>query len=37
MKQVCSNCDRRKGCNTMDRTRGMVCKDFKKKQEKKEG
>ena len=31
MKQNCSKCAR-KGCNVRDRARGMVCKDFKKKE-----
>ena len=31
MKQMCSKCAR-KGCNVRDRSRGMTCKDFKKKE-----
>lgn len=36
MKQMCSKCGRRKGCNTMDRTRDMACKDFRKKEKTKD-
>lgn len=34
MKLDCNKCNR-KGCNTMDRSRGMACKDFKKKEKSK--
>lgn len=34
MKTICDKCTRKKGCNAMDFSRGMACKDFKKKEKK---
>ena len=33
MKTYCDKCKRR--CNTFDKSRGMPCKDFEKKEKKK--
>ena len=33
MKTICDKCKRR--CNTLDKSRGMPCKDFEKKEKKK--
>ena len=30
-KTICDTCENRRGCNTMDRRRGMACIDYKKK------
>ena len=37
MKTGCDNCKRRRNCNTMDRSRGMGCKDYEKEVERSEG
>lgn len=29
-KTICDTCANRRGCNTMDRRRGMACTDYKK-------
>ena len=34
MKKECKNCARRKGCNTLDKTREMPCKDYKRERRK---
>ena len=30
-KTICDKCENRKSCPTMDRARGMACKDFETK------
>lgn len=35
-KTTCDECNRKRQCNTMDRTRGMPCKDFEKYEETKQ-
>lgn len=32
---ACDKCEHRNRCNTLDRTRGTACKDFKKKENEK--
>ena len=34
MKLTCKNCANRKKCNTLDRSRNTICKDFKAKENK---
>lgn len=34
-KTMCDKCERKFQCNGMDKTRGMACVDFKKKEQKK--
>ena len=31
-KTICDKCEKRFRCNRMDSSRGMACKDFKKKE-----
>jgi hypothetical protein len=35
MKNGCDKCEKQKRCNSFDRTRGSICKDYKKKGKKK--
>ena len=30
-KTICDRCERKRFCNTFDRSRGMACVDYKKK------
>lgn len=36
MEQTCKNCARRNRCNTLDRFRGMLCKDYEARDKKNE-
>jgi hypothetical protein len=33
MKTTCDTCERKKQCNTMDRSRGMACNDYEEVKE----